>query len=61
MSKRLTLEYVDQCFKEGGCILLETEYINSKTKLFYIYNLVSLNDGVINFPYLIFQIFLICL
>lgn len=33
--KRHTFEFVEQCFKDGGCILLETGYINSLTKMRY--------------------------
>lgn len=32
---RLTLEYVEQCFKDGGCKLLEKEYINNYTLMKY--------------------------
>ncbi len=35
MSKKLTIEYVSQRFKEYGCELLEKEYKNSKVKMKY--------------------------
>ena len=35
MSKRLTIEYVRQYFKDGGCELLETEYKNNQTLMRY--------------------------
>ncbi len=35
-NKKLTFESVDNCFKDNGCILLETKYINNKTKMRYI-------------------------
>jgi len=35
MGKKFTLEYVEQCFLERGCELLEKEYKNSATKLRY--------------------------
>jgi phage terminase small subunit len=35
MSKKLTYEYVKNYFTEQNCELLETEYINSKTKMKY--------------------------
>jgi hypothetical protein len=33
--KKLTFEYVKQYFKDNGCELLETEYINNSTKMKY--------------------------
>jgi hypothetical protein len=36
MTKKHTLEYIQTYFKEQECELLETEYINSKTKMKYI-------------------------
>ena len=33
--KKLTIEFARQCFLDGGCILLETEYINCDTKMEY--------------------------
>jgi hypothetical protein len=35
MPKKLTFEFVQKYFKEQSCELLETEYINSKTKMKY--------------------------
>ena len=35
---RHTFEYVDQCFKDGGCILLETEYKNQQKLMRYVCN-----------------------
>ncbi len=37
-NEKLTFEFVDKCFRDNGCILLETEYINVKTKMRYICN-----------------------
>jgi hypothetical protein len=34
-NERLTLEYVQNYFKENNCILLEAKYINSNTKMQY--------------------------
>ncbi len=34
--RRHTLEYVKQCFKDEGCVLLEDEYIGSRYKMKYI-------------------------
>ena len=34
--RKHTLEFVQQCFKDGGCELLEKEYVNSQTKMKYI-------------------------
>ena len=36
MGKRHTIEYVRQFFKDGGCELLEEEYVNNRTKMKYI-------------------------
>jgi hypothetical protein len=36
MPKKLTFEFVNKYFQEHNCELLETEYINSKTKMKYI-------------------------
>jgi ferritin len=35
MPKKLTFEFVQKYFKEQGCKLLETKYINSNTKMNY--------------------------
>lgn len=35
MSRRYTIEEVEKIFKDNGCELLETEYINSKTPIEY--------------------------
>ena len=34
--KKHTFEYVQETFKQKNCVLLETEYINIKTKMRYI-------------------------
>ncbi len=36
MPAKLTLEFIKQYFKDRGCKLLETEYINSHTKMKYL-------------------------
>ncbi len=36
--EKLTFEFVEQCFLDEGCELLETEYINNSTPMQYICN-----------------------
>lgn len=35
-NEKYTLEYVEQCFSDNGCVLLEKEYLNNKTPMKYI-------------------------
>ncbi len=44
MARRLTLKFVEKCFKDGGCVLLETKYINSYTKIRYICNCGNISE-----------------
>jgi len=43
MSRKFTFEEVQKRFKEGGCELLEKEYINSSTKMKYRWSINQLN------------------
>lgn len=45
---QLTFEYVEAFFKEQGCELLETEYINSKTKMRYKCSCGGISEIIFN-------------
>ncbi len=47
-SLRFTFEYVNQCFLDRGCKLLETKYINANTKLKYICSCGNYHSMIFN-------------
>ena len=48
MSKKLTYEYVYNYFKERGCELLESEYINARTKMKFECKCGNISDIIWN-------------
>lgn len=48
MGKKLTIEYVRQFFKDHGCELLSTEYINNSTALNYICKCGEIGNTMFN-------------
>jgi hypothetical protein len=47
-SLKHSFEYINQCFLDRGCTLLETEYINANTKLKYICHCGNYHSMIFN-------------